>query len=61
MREQKILMAAGFRIFRMEEASMRIKECKGGGACANYSSHRSKADMRRAWAELMKDEKNLEG
>ena len=61
MREQQILLRAGFRIFRMEEAAMRIRECKGAGAWCIQSNHKSKAGMRRAWAELMKDEKNMEG
>jgi hypothetical protein len=61
MREQQILIAAGFRIFFMEEMSLRIKECTTPGAWSTYSLHRSKAEMERAWAELMNDMKNLEG
>ncbi len=61
LREQGILLSAGFRIFRMEEMSLRIKEIKTGGDWGTFGKYPSKAAMRRAWAELMNDTKNLEG
>jgi hypothetical protein len=61
MREQQILITAGYRIFRMPLACLSIKECKAGGAWCTYSTHSTMAGMKRAWAVLMADENNLEG
>lgn len=61
MKDQQKVMDAGFRIFRKDEIRLRITEAKGAGAWAPHSMHKSKAAMNRAWDELMKDPKNIEG
>jgi hypothetical protein len=61
MREQSILLRAGFRLFRLELDFCRIRECKSAGGWGLHCNHKSKAATQRAWNELMKDDKNLEG
>lgn len=65
LREQRILLNAGFRIFRLDLkqilGAQTIRTTRRPGSWSVYSKHESQAACKRAWNELMKDEKNLEG
>lgn len=53
----KKLLRAGFRIFRRHRwDTYRIMELSHNGGWKLVSSHASKADMERAWCELMRND-----
>lgn len=56
--DRRKLLKAGFRIFRMLTLHKTITECIDG-EWHKHGSYKSKAEMLRAWNELMKDEKNI--
>lgn len=61
MSKEHKLIRAGFRLFRLDFENVRIKIASRPGAWATFEKFPSKAAMIRRWAELMKEEKNIEG
>jgi hypothetical protein len=60
--DQLKLIKAGYRIFRKDEHTLRIKEAAGKGCgWRNFGKFNSKAELNRAYVELMKNEKHIEG
>ena len=53
------LAAAGFRVFYMREVDKTIFESKYGQAKRIGGPYKTKAEMRRAWDELMKNQKHI--
>jgi len=60
-RGRSILMRKGFNIFRMElSGGKTIVQATPAGGWKIYGKYETKAASQRAWAELLKDENNLE-
>ncbi len=53
------LEKAGFRVFYMREVDKLIFESKYGQAKRIAGPFKTKAEMKRAWEELMKDPKHI--
>lgn len=61
IRTQKILLSAGFRIYRVDRLTFsEIKYAKSPGGWGSYGKYETKAACKRALDELLKNEKNLE-
>jgi hypothetical protein len=61
MREQRILLAAGFNIMRCNLILKQIWKCSSPGSWKLHSKHETQASTQRAWNELMKDHTKLAG
>jgi len=61
MREQKILIEAGYTLLRCDLINKRIWKCSKPGGWTILSKHKTQAETSRAWSERMKDETNLAG
>lgn len=60
-RDRFILMRKGFNIFRMELSERKtIVQATLQNGWKVYGKYETKADCKRAWNELMKDENNIE-
>ena len=55
------VMNAGFRVFRLSIDCLTITEASGGSGWRRHGQYPTKAAGKRAFLELMKDTKNLEG
>lgn len=60
-RNQRILLKAGFKLYRCNLIGKSIWKCKSPGGWTLVSRHETQAATQRAWKELLKDEKNLAG
>lgn len=61
LRDQRILINAGYRLFRLDLELQRIRQATMAGGWGIYGNYETTAATLRAWKQLMKDEKNLEG
>lgn len=60
MRTQGILLAAGYRIYRLDLERKQVRYCKSPGGWGVCGAYLTKSASQRAFYELLKDEKNLE-
>jgi hypothetical protein len=60
-REQAILLKAGYHLFRCDLVGKRIWTAKSVGGWALHAKHEKQIETKRAWNEIMKDQKNLAG
>ncbi len=54
-------MVAGFRVFRLNLGNKTITEAAGGCGWKKHGEYPTKAAAQRAFDELMKNDRNLEG
>lgn len=60
-REQRIILKAGFSIYRLNLVGKSIWRCKSPGGWTIHSRHETQAATNRAWKELMKDKTRISG
>lgn len=59
-RTQKIILAAGYRIWRLDLTRNQIRYCKSTGGWGVFRTFETQTATKRAFDELLKDEKHLE-
>jgi hypothetical protein len=61
MREQRILLKAGFTLLRCDLVNKKIWKCSGPGSWKVLNRYKTQTAMAQAWNKLMKDNKTLSG
>ncbi|MCK9420244.1 MAG: hypothetical protein M0R70_12780 [Nitrospirae bacterium] len=61
MREQRILLKAGFALLRYDVVNKKIWKCSSPGSWKVLNRYETQTAMMQAWKAMMEDERNLAG